>query len=366
MTTSTLFDSTDRLGLDMLLLDYPKLSFEHNALAFRARTGRAAPKLLEISPVNRCNHRCIFCCFEWLERTAKQLDLRAVRVALADAAALGRRARLKGQAVFFSGEGEPLLHPDIVAMTRLAAQFGFACAVNTNGVRLCGDRLEVIDVSQYIRISVNGLNPRDFARVHRARSADFDVIMSNLRRAVAYRNRANPACNINVQFIHTGQDAKAFRSFLRTVVGTGTDLLTIKGAYQHPHMRFKVGKLREGYAVLKDIARDWNGKMRIELREPGFAWRERAYSRCYGPEWFVEIAADGNCYPCGPYVGVKRFSFGNVNEERFARIWWSPRHRSVLGQCRRMAGPCQEMCRLDITNRFLFRLYNRRKEDAFL
>ncbi len=350
----------------MLLLDYPKLSFEPDALAFRARTGCAAPKLLEISPVNRCNHRCIFCCFDWFERTTRQLDLPAVWRTLQDAVSLRKRSRLKGQAVFFSGEGEPLLHPDIVAMTRLAAKLGFACAVNTNGVKLTGEKLGVIDDSQYIRISVNGVDPGDFARVHRAKASDFNVVMSNLRKAALHRDKANPGCNINVQFIHTGQDAKAVRAFAQTVANTGTDLLTIKGAYQHPYMKFKVGKLREDYAMLKEVACDRKGKMCIEVREPGFTWRERVYSECYGPEWFVEIAADGNCYPCGPYVGVKRFSFGNINESRFARIWWSPRHRRILSQCRRMAGPCQEMCRLDITNRFLYRLYNRRKEDAFL
>lgn len=351
---------------EMLLLDYPKLSFEPEALVLRAKSGRAAPKLLEVSPVDRCNHRCIFCCFEWLERPAKQLELGALRLALADAAALGRRARLRGQAVFFSGVGEPLLHPDIVAMTRAAVEFGFACAVNTNGVRLCEERLAVIDVSQYIRISLNGVNPADFARVHRARAADFNVVLSNLRKAVSYRDKVNPDCNINVQFIHTGQDAQAVRSFLRTVAATGTDLLTIKCAYQHPYMRFKVGRLREGFAMLKDIAHTWKGKMRVELREPGFVWHGRSYSSCFGPEWFVEITADGNCYPCGPYVGVKKFSFGNINDTRFARIWWSPEHRRILAQCKRMVGPCQEMCRLDITNRFLYRLYNRKKEDSFL
>ncbi|MDQ7779340.1 MAG: radical SAM protein [Planctomycetota bacterium] len=350
----------------MLLLDYPKLVFEPAALVRREKTGRAAPKLIEISPVNRCNHRCVFCCFDWLKRTPMQLDAGLVAGTLRDASAIGRRAGLRSQAVFFSGEGEPLLHPDIVAMTCTAGKLGFACAVNTNGVRLAGDALGVIDASQYIRISMNGVDARDYARVHRARKEDFGLVLSNLAKSVRYRDKANPDCNLNVQFIYTGQPVAKFAGFIRRVAATGIDLLTVKGAYQHPLMRFRIGKLREGHDALVEAARAWTGRMQVSMRMPGFEWHGRAYAECFGPEWFVEIAADGDCYPCGPYVGVKKYAFGNINRAPFGKIWWSPAHRRILRECRRMAGPCQEMCRLDITNRYLYRLYNTRKEDGFL
>ncbi len=116
-----------------------------------------APVTMELDLTNRCNLNCPHCQDAGLDRSLE----------LPTKAAMNWLTQLRDygvEGVLFSGGGEPLMHPDAVAIVEHAHALGLRCAMVTNGmVSLCGGRSaglchadRLAAVCQWIRVSVDG------------------------------------------------------------------------------------------------------------------------------------------------------------------------------------------------------------------
>ncbi|MBC8460848.1 MAG: radical SAM protein [Deltaproteobacteria bacterium] len=86
-------------------------------------------KLLQIHPIMKCNRQCSFCSYRD-EKTEGTLPFFVIANHLRQAAMLGCKE------IKFSGGGEPLLHPHIVSIFRMAKCYGFKIYLQTNGTLL--------------------------------------------------------------------------------------------------------------------------------------------------------------------------------------------------------------------------------------
>jgi organic radical activating enzyme len=104
------------------------------------------PVHIQWIPTNRCNLRCEFCSCRNRDRQHEMPLNEAI-------ATMSRFVDLGTRAITISGGGEPLCHPDIVAMIRAFHAMGLKIGMVTNGILLSRVPIEVLAMLTWCRIS---------------------------------------------------------------------------------------------------------------------------------------------------------------------------------------------------------------------
>ncbi|MBZ0273313.1 radical SAM protein [bacterium] len=99
----------------------------------------AGPKILEIDLTNKCNLHCVGCWNHGYEMGGDRWTGEMFRRTLATKTvlkAIDDAARAGAEMVQFSGAGDPMLHPDFLAIVARVKSHGLRCTVITNGTML--------------------------------------------------------------------------------------------------------------------------------------------------------------------------------------------------------------------------------------
>jgi len=149
------------------------------------------PLGLCIEPTNKCNFRCIQCPvssdeFSKIVGKRKQMSMRLYKKIIGDIKKMGRLNNLN-----LYGDGEPLLHPNIIEMIKIAKKSNIANAitVTTNASLLTNDLSnDLIDSGlDYLRVSVYSIYDDRFKKITRTEYKS-DLIYNNVARL--FKNRA--------------------------------------------------------------------------------------------------------------------------------------------------------------------------------
>lgn len=133
------------------------------------------PLLLHYYITESCNCRCRFCAI-WRQPPRAAASVTAVGRNLRDAAAIGVRF------VDLTG-GEPLLHPDLPEMLRLARAAGLRTTLTTNGLLYPGRCHELAGLVDFLHFSLDAATPAAHDRLRGA--AAFDQVMASIDAARA-------------------------------------------------------------------------------------------------------------------------------------------------------------------------------------
>src|SRR3989338_7224829 len=177
-----------------LSLDDHKLLYHLGPLIKWLKGERIFPLYCSISLTDACNYRCIFCVYDSLRREGTYLNKEKALSIIYELEENG----LKG--LFFSGEGEPLLHPDIIEIIASSKNCGVDCALNTNGYFLTENISEKImkDLT-FIRVSLNGCTPENYQVIHNAPQEAYGRILDNLESAVKIKRKNGLKTTFGVQ-----------------------------------------------------------------------------------------------------------------------------------------------------------------------
>ncbi|MBF0270764.1 MAG: radical SAM protein [Magnetococcales bacterium] len=337
-----------------LQLDGTKLTFHVKELLAWKQGGFVPPILVEVSPTNLCNHRCDFCAYEYLDRNGTYLDMDRFRVILDELAAMGTKS------LFYSGEGEPLIHkglPDIIVH---AGGMGFEQALNTNGARLLpavADR--ILPWLSWVRWSINGVSREDYALHHRVSPRQFDLVMNNLTHAAQVKRDLGLPVTIGVQFVYLGQSAATVIALAERMKAIGVSYFAVKQFNRHPNNPFALETpppIEELLTILQLNDANFHATVRLGALE----WQApREYQRCQALPFFAEIVANGDVYACGPHLGNPAFCYGNIHDTSFASLWSGAGRRQVeahVCSIPDLDAVCMPNCRLHEINRFLWKL----------
>lgn len=147
---------------------------------------------LQIEPTTRCNFRCIFCCRSKLEQ--KDIDIPLFKLALEELPSMYQ--------IHVQGEGEPLLHPEIIEMFRLARKKAHILTTITNGSLLKKYYKELVDCGiDRIGISIETVDNDAF---HRIRGGSLDSIIEGIKQVIQYKKNsksARPALGFEVALL---------------------------------------------------------------------------------------------------------------------------------------------------------------------
>ncbi|MFC1807252.1 radical SAM/SPASM domain-containing protein [Candidatus Omnitrophota bacterium] len=335
-----------------------KLNFHPDRLQ-RWREGKDIyPIYMEISPTNSCNHRCIFCAFDYMEYKPVFIDKTVLKRFLADSAKRGVKS------IMFGGEGEPLLHKDISEFILFAKEKGLDIAVTTNGIMMDKKLASLtLDKLSWIRFSLDGSTPKTYSSIHHCPKDDFQKAISNLDNLVKLKKRGRYKTTIGVQFLLLNQNYSEAVALAKLLKKIGVDYLIVKPYSKHPFSRNRLS-LKLDYKKYSYLEKELNKvsgpKFQVIFRSHTMkkASEEKPYERCLGFSFWAYVSSRGELYACSCFLGDKRFRYGNLYKDNLSTIWRSSKRKKLLRMMEKNwdISNCRVNCRMDEINRYLWDL----------
>lgn len=346
--------------MDELRIDSHKLIYHVDRVSDWQKGKDIFPIFMDVSVTSACNHACIFCGLDYSHKNTHFLKTEVIKRMVKDAASRGLKS------IMYAGEGEPLMHKDLAEIIAYTKKNKVDVSLATNGVLMNETfLLKALKNLTWMRVSVDAGKPETYAHVHSARKEDFKKLLGNIEMAVKIKRRNKYAVTIGTQFILLEQNAKEAEILTRTLKQIGVDYLIIKPYSKHPLSLNKVAKDLD-YSKFLPLARklekysDANFKLIFRKNTMEKRFHSKPYKRCLGAPFWAYVCASGDIYPCHTYLGVEKFSFGNLNQEDFISIWKGRKRKSVMDYFNNQmdARKCRELCRLDEINKYLWQLKN--------
>lgn len=344
--------------MDKLKIDNHKITYHISRLYQWYKGDNIYPIYIEIGLYGGCNQRCLFCSFDFLKYKPKALSMKVIRHFINQAAAKGVKS------ILYSGEGEPLLHKNVEEIIKFTKDKGIDVALSTNGVELNFEKAKnILPFLSWIRFSLNAGTKKGYALIHRAKESDFDVVVSNIEKAVKIRDRGAFKCAIGVQLLLITQNQNEVFRLVSTLKDCGLDYLVIKPYSAHPSSQKKFSfsledrKLSE---IEKRVAGIKEKAIKVIFRQRSMAKlkQNKPYKRCLGTPFITHITASGEVYPCNNFIGNKDFVFGDISKQSFEEIWQGQRRKEIMKKIQKgwNVEKCRKACRIDEINRYLWEL----------
>ena len=343
--------------MDKYRIDQHKLIYHPERVSEWLKGDSIYPIYIEISPVNQCNHRCTFCSFNYTGYRKKNLDTSTLKINLENMAKCGVKA------IMYAGEGEPLIHPDIVDIIAFTNLMGLDAAVTTNGVLMDKKFLGLaLRNLSWIKVSIDAGTPETHAKIHGTKESDFGKIMQNLKDAVEIRNKNGYDCVIGTQAILLEDNWLGMEDLAETLKDIGVDYLALKPYTSHPYKKdnLNMEQLEElwNWFDPEPIESFSNYKFKVIVRYDTFEKqnKERDYDTCNALDFCSYIDSSGDVYPCFNFLGNKEYVYGNINKHIFKEIWDNRNSHNVD------VTECRKICRMDKINSYLDNLKNEKIE----
>lgn len=179
---------------------------------------RAYPMMLVLSFVYPCNAKCPHCPYS--NSTIRKSYRDAPYMSEALFKAIADESGPHGAYLRISGGGEPLLHPQAVALLAYARQVGCKVGLITNGSLLddATGRALLAAGLDMIEVSVDAADPETYARVRRG--LDWETLGRNVRRVLELRDATgSPSRIVTSGVAQKGVDIAEVERYWKAEVG---------------------------------------------------------------------------------------------------------------------------------------------------
>ena len=319
------------------------------AMAYEARTGIKAPRIIAWEITRSCNLSCAHC------RAAAEfghyhgeLSLDQIKTTIDDI------VTITNPIIILTG-GEPLMRPDIWEIIDYAQEKGAMPVIGTNATLITDEIAAKMAAHKIPRISVSVDFPT--AAEHdafRGQEGCFDKTIEGIR--IAKRHGIGVQINMTVTTLNADKveavhdlaeelGIDAFHIFMLVPTGRGSDLLdkelppaeyerVLAWAYERQKtssLHFKPTDAPHYYRIIRQLAKA-EGK-KVTREEYGLDAMTRG---CLGGITFVFISHTGDLQPCG-YFDMQ---LGNVKEQSFSDIWTQSKVFNDLRDYSLLKGKC--------------------------
>jgi radical SAM protein with 4Fe4S-binding SPASM domain len=346
--------------MDKFRIDSHKLMYHVSRVDQWLKGKNIYPIYLEIGLYGGCNHRCIFCAFDFFKYKPDILEEMHLKQFILEASKRGVKS------ILFSGEGEPLLHKRAVEIVNFTKKAGIDVALVTNGTLFDKEKaIGLLGSLSWLKVSLDAATEKTYAVIHRTRKEDFNIVIKNLQEAVKLRNKNKYSCVIGAQFLLIPQNYKEVIAAVKIVRDIGVDYLVIKPYSQHPFSNKEIDlylKYKGIFYLEEKLKKYERNNFQIIFRRSTMEKlpKERPYEYCLGLPFAAHITARGDVYPCNLFLGKKEFIFGNIGKESFKNIWDGRKRKKIMMRMHHKYDitNCRKACRLDEINCYLWELKN--------
>jgi radical SAM protein with 4Fe4S-binding SPASM domain len=318
-------------------------------------TGDTVPITVEVDPSNACNHHCLRCTFEdYHEHHRKQLSEAVMRQLADDFAAMGVKA------VVWTGGGEPLVNKATQAVFPYFAQNGIEQGIATNGSLVTPQCNRIFaDHFVYVRFSVDAASAEMHKKVHG--SDDFQKVTANIAELCKLRNSSgrDKPLTVGFSFLAHPENYREIYDAAKLARELGADYFQIKPVVMHRKAQIDMSYFDACLHYIhtaKDLEIDGFRVLTLEYKfkdmmSKGF---NRAYSFCWGHPFMTTVSADGYVNFCCHTRGLKEYTFGNVNRDRFKNIWEGEERKEAIERMRHDGlTDCPPNCKYHMINQTL-------------
>jgi radical SAM protein with 4Fe4S-binding SPASM domain len=346
-------------------VDNHKLMYHLERVFNWYKKGDCAPIYVEIGPTNRCNHKCVFCALDWVENGDVDIGKDVMTSSLQNMSEVGVKS------VMFAGEGEPLLHKDIGFFVQSAKKHGMDVSITTNGSMFNSEkREECLPSLSWIRFSVDAGNPKSYSQIHRTSKSNFDRVLQNIHESIKFKEKNKLDTTIGIQSLVLPQNIAEISELTKIAKEIGVDNIQIKPYSHHPGSSNNFVIAPQEYNKLESQLAEFESEdFKVFFRRATIERLQEdvTYSKCYGLSFFALIDSKGNVIPCNLFHDNLNFTYGNLHENTFKEIWEGERRKEVLEKLeKRGVADCRKGCRLDASNKYLYRLENPHPHDNFI
>lgn len=336
-----------------------KLIYHSGRVNEYLKEGDCYPIYMEISPIGNCNHRCVFCAYDYIEYPNRRLETKRLLNFIDEVSECGLKSLL------FAGEGEPLLHPDIDKFIIRAREQHIDTGLFTNGQMLKRELAEkILPGLSFIRFSFNGGTSEVYSKIHHVSHKVFDNVMQNIRYAVETRKRFNLTVDIGAQYVVLPENLDTLIDAANILRDAGIDYFVVKPFMQRPFQSyvmkqdFEKDMVEEIFEKLSGISNDFFSV--IIRKEFSSDNANRNYSRCYGTSFITVLNSAGDLSTCLPYWDKKEFTYGNIYENSFSEIWGGEKRKKIQEYLEKdmPVHKCPPLCRQNDINQFLWEIKN--------
>lgn len=313
---------------------------------------RRSPKLdwIQVEVTTRCDGRCTYCPRAAFANSWQSRDLPFALVESLEPAF--RRTRL----VHFQGWGEPLLHPDLAAMIRVAKRAGADAGTTTGGRHLDEERArELMDTGlDLLAFSLAGTRDEDQRRFRPG--FPLDVILGRIESTRKLREGLGlerPRLHVALIVFRSALDHLEVLAGRLAAAGAEEIVVSSLTFVVDPALETeaRLADDGEGFAAVQDrlerlrvTLEDRGVRLHTHVASPVETWR-------HCPENIVRsvvVGADGQVYPCvltavpvkdglehlvhGERHALASRPFGSLERESLARLWRRPAYRRFRGQ----------------------------------
>ena len=345
-------------------VDSHKLMLHPERVAKWKSGEKILPINMEICLTGACNHRCTFCCCDYMNYKPDMLDydklINNIKTISEPKDGL--------KSVLLAGTGEPCLYPRFINVVNEIKRIGVDVAVSTNGVLFDKNKIdECMESISWVRFSTSGGTEETYNKIHRGKPGDLQKVFSNLEYASKYKSLHNLKTVLNVQIVMIPENVNEIVPLGKKIKELGADRFIVKAFGWNPPMENKTGEginkeffenqdmLKEEFAKLSDGR--FEALYRVERIHNIFS--NKNYDECYASPFHAFLGADGSVYPCCHLPGIEKYKFGNINKESLFDIFMdnSGRRLQVLHILKEeKLTHCANACKLEEMNKYLHEL----------
>lgn len=274
------------------------------------------PKVVEIHPTDKCNHRCDYCFHGGTghkpEREDEVLSVQRYDELFAELSRLGI------DHLSVAGGGEPLMDQRASSVYERADKHGLRVRTVSNGNFLRDAVLECILNTAELRISVDAATPETYSELRNVPGELYDRTIQNLEHVLAERDQRNTDLEVGTTFLINDTNKDEAVQFAEEMVERGVDEIIYKHDI-YGLVTTDAEELANLQSQLEGIDDDVvEVRPKLEMDVPG--------TRCFIPYFKTAITPYGDVFSCclGTQPGEDAgYGLGNLWEQSFEQIWSS-------------------------------------------
>lgn len=319
------------------------------------------PDYVNIDVTHRCNLRCFYCRWHSPLVATQRLHPAMPRDLPCDifAALCADLRRMHTRTLQLVGAGEPLLHPQIFELIRIAKAHDLGVLMYTNGTLLReeGARALIDSGLDVLRVSLAATAGDEYARKHPHATVDeFDRIVAGMRLLARLKTKAashRPAVELTHPIARNGAASIAAAAELARTTGCTRLHFSVLLDFGEDGIRpftLPEGQQAEVRAQLRE-ARRRLAAFGIETNVDQVLLRYQIGARvwdrfpCYTAWYGSFVGTDGSVHVCQR----SELPVGNLAQERFGKIWNNPQYRAFRRRSLSGADPASWLRQTDCT-----------------